>query len=439
MNRFFASVSAGVIALTMATGASFAAELPGKFQGVTIDAKLIGGQQYEKLYERIAEWEKLTGAKVNVLSKKNHFELDKEIKSDIATGGLKWCVGSNHSSFAPQYPDIYTDLATLLPAEEVSAFVPSTISASTLGGKLVMLPRAQFDVSALYFQKSLYQDDAKKAAFKEKYGYDLAPPDTWAQVADQAEFFADPPNFYGTQFAGKEEAINGRFYEMLIAEGGEYIDAEGRPAFNSEAGVRALDWFVKLYKAKAVPAGTTNYLWDDLGQGFASGSVAVNLDWPGWANFFNDPASSKVAGNVGVKVQPAGSSGKRTGWSGHHGFSVTESCANKDAAASLVWWLTNEDSQKFESAAGPLPTRTAVWEFNIKAAEGDTYKTEVLSAFQEAAKHAFPVPPLAEWIEISNATYPELQAAILGDKTSKEALDAAAQKATEILEDAGKI
>ena len=80
-----------------------------------------------------------------------------------------------------------------------------------------------------------------------------------------------------------------------------------------------------------------------------------------------------------------------------------------------------------------------MWEFNIKAAEGDAYKTEVLSAFQEAAKHAFPVPPLAEWIEISNATYPELQAAILGDKTSKEALDAAAQKATEILEDAGKI
>ncbi|MGH6858869.1 MAG: sugar ABC transporter substrate-binding protein [Phyllobacterium sp.] len=415
------------------------AELPGKFEGVTIDAKLVGGQQYEKLYERIGEWEKLTGAKVNILSKKNHFELDKEIKSDIATGSISWCVGSNHSSFAPQYPDIYTDLTPLIPAEELAAFVPALIKASTLDGKLVMLPRAQFDVSALYYQKSLYQDEAKKTAFKAKYGYDLTPPDTWAQVTDQAEFFADPPNFYGTQFAGKEEAINGRFYEMLIAEGGEYIDAEGKPAFNSEAGVRALDWFVKLYKDKAVPAGTTNYLWDDLGQGFASGSVALNLDWPGWATFFNDPKSSKIAGNVGVKVQPAGSTGKRTGWSGFHGFSVTDSCANKEAAASLVWWLTNEDSQKLESAAGPLPSRTAVWEYNIEAAKGDPYKTEVLTAFQEASKNAFPVPPLAEWIEISNSVYPELQAAILGDKTSKEALDAAAAKATGILEDAGKL
>lgn len=439
MKRLLAGVSAGVVMLACAGGAANAAELPGKFEGVTIDAKLIGGQQYEKLYERIGEWEKATGAKVNILSKKNHFELDKEIKSDIATGGVSWCVGSNHSSFAPQYPDIYTDLLALLPPEEIAKFVPALIDASTLDGKLVMLPRAQFDVSALYYQKSLYQDEAKKTAFKAKYGYDLAPPDTWAQVSDQAEFFAAPPNFYGTQFAGKEEAINGRFYEMLVAEGGEYLDKDGRPAFNSEAGVHALDWFVKLYKDKAVPPGTTNYLWDDLGQGFASGSIALNLDWPGWANFFNDPKSSKVAGNVGVKVQPAGSSGKRTGWSGHHGFSVTEDCANKEAAASLVWWLTNEDSQKLESAAGPLPTRTAVWEYNIKQAEGDAYKTEVLQAFQEAAKHAFPVPKTAEWIEISNAVYPELQAAILGDKTSKEALDAAAQKATGILEDAGKL
>lgn len=438
MTRFLAGVAAGAVICAWA-GSALAADLPGKFDGVTIDAKLIGGQQYEALYARIADWEKATGAKVNVLSKKNHFELDKEIKSDIATGNITWCVGSNHSSFAPQYPDIYTDLNALLPKEEIDAFVPANIASSTLGGKLVMLPRAQFDVSALYYQKSLYQDDAKKAAFKEKYGYDLAPPDTWQQVTDQATFFSSPPDFYGTQYAGKEEAINGRFYEMLVAEGGEYLDADGKPAFNSDAGVRALDWFVNLYKAKAVPAGTTNYLWDDLGQGFASGTIAVNLDWPGWASFFNDPKSSKVAGNVGVKVQPAGSSGKRTGWSGHHGFSVTESCANKEAAASLVWFLTNEDSQKLESAAGPLPTRTAVWEYNIQQAESDPYRKEVLSAFQEAAKHAFAVPQTASWIEISNAVYPELQAAILGDKTSKEALDTAAEKATQILEDAGAL
>lgn len=438
MKKLLSGLSAGVVFFALG-GAGFAADLPGKFPGVTIDAKLIGGQQYERLYTRIGEWEKATGAKVNILSKKNHFDLDKEIKSDIASNSITWCVASNHTSFAPQYPGIYVDLNTLLPKEEIAAFVPSVINASTLDGKLVMLPRAQFDVSALYYQKSLYQDEAKKKAYKDKYGVDLVPPDTFDEMARQAEFFANPPDFYGTEYAGKEEAINGRFYEMLVADGGEYLDKDGKPAFNSEAGVQALDWFVNLYKAKAVPAGTTNYLWDDLGQGFASGTVALDLDWPGWAGFFNDPKSSKVAGNVGVKVQPKGSSGKRSGWSGAHGFSVTENCAHKDAAASLVWWLTNEDSQKLEASAGPLPTRTAVWEWDIAQAKSDPYKTEVLQAFQEAAKNAFPVPRTPEWIEISNAVYPELQKAILGDKTSKQALDDAAAKATQILKDAGDL
>jgi multiple sugar transport system substrate-binding protein len=431
---------ASALALAAAVhGSAGAADLPGSFPGVTVDAKLIGGQQYEPLYTRISEWEKLTGAKVNVISKKNHFELDKEFKSDIASGTISWCVGSNHTSFAPQYPDLYTDLTPLLPKDELDKFVPANIKASTIGGKLVMLPRAQFDVSALYYQKTLYTDDAKKKTFKNKYGYDLAPPKTFKEFGDQAIFFSNPPNFFGTEYAGKEEAINGRFYELLIAEGGEYIDASGKPAFNSDAGVRALDWFVNLYKTKAVPVGTTNYLWDDLGQGFASGTVALDLDWPGWATFFNDPQKSKIAGNVGVVVQPTGSSGKHSGWSGSHGFSVTEACTHKDAAASLVWWLTNEDSQKIEAANGSLPTRTAVWEWDIKQAESDPYKKEVLTAFQEAAKYAFPVPPLAEWIEISNAVYPQLQAAILGDKTSKQALDDAQAKATKILQDAGKL
>ncbi|MGV1755395.1 sugar ABC transporter substrate-binding protein [Rhizobium sp. A22-96] len=423
----------------LASTSVFAADLPGKFPGVTIDAKLIGGQQYEPLYARISEWEKETGAKVNILSKKNHFELDKEIKSDMASGSISWCVGSNHSSFAPQYPDLYTDLSKLLPKEEIGQFVDSTIQASTIDGRLIMLPRAQFDVSALYYQKSLYNDDAKKTAFKAKYGYDLAPPKTWKEVSDQAIFFSNPPNFFGTQFPGKEEAINGRFFEMLVAEGGDYLDKDGKPAFNSEAGVRALDWFVNMYKAKAVPAGTTNYLWDDLGAGFASGSIALDLDWPGWATYFNDPKSSKVAGNVGVVVQPVGSSGKHTGWSGHHGFSVTEACAHKDAAASLVWFLTNDDSQKLEAANGTLPTRKAVWEWDIQQAASDPYKKEVLSTFQESMKYAFPVPRTPQWIEISNVVYPELQAAILGDKTSKQALDAAAQKATDVLKDAGAL
>lgn len=408
-----------------------------EFDGITLDAKLIGGQQYEALYARVAEWEAETGAKVNVISKKNHFELDKEFKSDLAAGSLGWCVGSNHSSFASQYPSLYTDLTPFLTPEFIGEYVESNIAASKIDDKLVMLPRAQFDVSALYFQKDLYENEDNKAKFLETYGYELTPPDTWKQMSDQAIFFADPPNFYGTQFAGKDEAIVGRFYEMVVAEGGQLFNDDWSPAFNSEAGIRALDWFVNMYQSGATPKGTTSYLWDELGQGFASGTVALNLDWPGWAGFFNDPESSKVAGNVGVVVQPQGSAGIRTGWSGHHGFSVTESCENKEAAASLVAFLTNEESQMLESSAGPLPTRTKVWEHVIEQSAGDEYRADVLAAFQQASEHAFPAPKTPYWIEATNVIYPELQAAILGDKTSANALEVAAEAVDEIMMENG--
>ena len=407
------------------------------FADVTLQAKLIGGQQYEALYARIAEWEADSGAQVDIISKKNHFELDKEFKSDLAAGTLGWCVGSNHSSFASQYPDLYTDLTPYLSEEFIGEYVDSNIKASRIGDKLVMLPRAHFDVSALYYLKSLYEDEDKKAAYKEKTGRDLAPPDTWEEYKEQAIFFADPPNFYGTQYAGKDEAIVGRFYELVVSEGGQLFNDDWSPAFNDDAGKRALAWFVDLYEAGAVPPGTTSYLWDDLGQGFASGTVALNLDWPGWAGFFNGEDTSKAAGNVGVKVQPAGSAGIRTGWSGHHGFSVTESCEHKEAAASLVAFLTDENSQDLESSAGSMPTRTKVWDHVVEAAASDPYRAEVLKAFQEASEHAFPAPQTPYWIEATNLIYPELQAAIVGDKSIDDALADAAEAVDEMMQENG--
>lgn len=421
-----------VALLALASGAQAA-----DFSGVTIEAKLIGGQQYEALYARIPEWEAATGATVNIISKKNHFELDKEFKSDIAAGTTGWCVGSNHSSFASQYPSLYTDLAALIDADTLAGFVQSNIASATIDGKLVMLPRAQFDVSALYYKKDIYDDAERAAAFETEYGYPLAVPQTWDELRDQAVFFADPPNFYGTQYAGKDEAIVGRFYELVVANGGELFTDEFAPAFHSDAGREALQWFVDLYEAGAVPAGTTNYLWDDIGNGFASGTIALNLDWPGWAGFFNDPSSSKVAGNVGVAPAPKGSAGVRTGWSGFHGFSVTADCENKEAAASLVDFLTNEESQILESAAGPLPSRTAVWDHITAEAAGDSYRAEVLAAFKETAQTAFAVPPTALWIESTNLIYPELQAAILGDKSVDEALEDAAEAVDELMREEG--
>lgn len=411
----------------------------GKFDGYNLRVKLIGGAQYEPLYAEISKWEQLTGAKVEILSRKNHFELDREIKQDIAANTLDWCVGSNHTSFAPQYGNIYTDLNKIVPRDVLDGFQDLALQNSTVAGRLVQLPR-HADVSNLFYQKSLYADAGNKSAFKSKFGYELAPPETWDQFKDQAIFFANPPDFFGTQYVGKDEAITGRFYELLVANGGALFDSNWKPTFNSPQGVMAVQWFKDLYDAKAVPAGVLNYLWDDTGLGFASGSVALNLDWAGWASFFNDPENSKVAGNIGVVRAPVGAGGKRTGWSGMHSFSITERCDNPEAAVSFISFLTDHDRQMVEASKGLLPTRDKVWvdAKALFASEGKDFMVEVFDTYSKSmAEDAFTPPLIPEWIEVSNEIWPRLQAAILGEKGIQEALDEAAAAATEVMEDAG--
>jgi multiple sugar transport system substrate-binding protein len=411
----------------------------GDYSGVELKAKFIGGAMYEPLYERIPIWEEKTGAKLTILSKKNHFDLDREMKQDIAANTLDWDIGTNHSSFAPSYRDTYIDLEPYLSDEMLEPFLARALDNCTVQGKLVQIPR-HGDISNLFYIKSVFEDEDNKRRFKAEYGYELKPPETFEQFKEMAIFLADPPNFYGTMYAGKDEAVCGRFYEIVVANGGRLFDDNWKPVFNSTVGVDSLMWFVDLYEAEAVPPGVLNYLWGDTGMGFASGTVALNLDWAGWAAFFNDPENSKVAGDVGFVRAPKGKAGVRSGWSGWHSFSVTRTSKNKAAAISLILFLTNYDSQMMEAKTGLLPSRAKVWD-DIAAyfdGQGNEFMGDVFRTFKlSMAEDAFTPPLIPEWPEFTNILFPELQAAIVGDKTAKQALDDAARATDQLMRDSG--
>ena len=86
-----------------------------------------------------------------------------------------------------------------------------------------------------------------------------------------------------------------------------------------------------------------------------------------------------------------------------------------------------------------MPTRSAIWPKLIKDAKAshDYFRSHVLTVFAEASKHAFPVPSIAEWGEAVNIIYPELQAALVGEKSVKAALDEAAKRVEEMLAENG--
>ena len=59
---------------------------------------------------------------------------------------------------------------------------------STADGTLMGIPYYTYTMMTIYRQ-DLIDDPTEKANFKKKYGYDLAPVETWEQVRDQSEFF----------------------------------------------------------------------------------------------------------------------------------------------------------------------------------------------------------------------------------------------------------
>jgi multiple sugar transport system substrate-binding protein len=61
----------------------------------------------------------------------------------------------------------------------------------------------------------------------------------------------------------------------------------------------------------------------------------------------------------------------------------------------------------------------------------------MFSTWEASLAYARTPPLIPEWIDVSNAIWPQLQSAILGQKTAKQALDDAAAKVKQIVQDEG--
>ena len=321
--------------------------------GQTIRMANIGGAPYEAMYDQIKLFEEKTGAKVETVFLGDGFEIDRYLKQAYAADTVDFDVAWNHTSFMSQYTPFVEDLNQYFTPEELAAFSPAIIQAATIDGALQLIPR-HADISAMHYRTDLFGDADLQAKFEAKYGYPLAPPETIDQMKEMAEFFVEEKAIdYGTQFAGKEEALAGRFYELLVANGGNYFDEAFEPIFNSDAGKMTAQWMKDLYDAGAIPSDTTNLLWPEVAQNFCDGKVAFYLEWYGWYSYFQNPDNCKVAGKFDMVRGPLGEANdKHTGWAGAHAFSIPKAAENKEGAAQLIKFLQLAASRLRRGEAG---------------------------------------------------------------------------------------
>ena len=145
------------------------------------------------------------------------------------------------------------------------------------------------DILFTYYNSDVYGNSDEQAAFKEKYGYDLAPPATWDQVVDIQEFFRRDTDGDGEIDSwGYSDPIikRGRgFYSFLLryinyaGPNPQYMDPETMvPLINGEAGVQALENYKRTIDLG--PPGMLSWEWDEAHAAFMQGRVQTLVHWP---------------------------------------------------------------------------------------------------------------------------------------------------------------
>jgi len=93
------------------------------------------------------------------------------------------------------------------------------------------------------------------------------------------------------------------FGDMLLAFGGQPLNEDNTPAFNSDAGVMALEKLVEIVDACMGPEGLT-YSIDDSHIGIATGELAMAFTWASRAAAMDDPDFSDYVGEIEFAPAP---------------------------------------------------------------------------------------------------------------------------------------
>lgn len=173
----------------------------------------------------------------------------------------------------------------------------------------------------LYYRADLFGNADEQAAFKAKYGYDLAAPQTWEQYLDVAAFFTRPAGetlagetltqpFSGMSEFTRAPDVADWWLNRFAAYGGTYFNDALEPQLNTPAGVAATE---NLKASLAYgPDGVLNFGYPESYDAFIQGRTAMVIQWSDVAKGAENPQASQIVGKVGYAQIPGADAGDGT-------------------------------------------------------------------------------------------------------------------------------
>jgi multiple sugar transport system substrate-binding protein len=385
------------------------------------------------LQELVNQYEAETGVKVTVettpwsdFQTKAFTEFNAQGSAyDLIVGDSQWLGAASEAGH-------YVDLTDFVKENGVlDKMAPATVKFYSEypgnSGKYWSIP-AEGDAVGWSYRKDWFEDPTEMANFKAKYGYDLAPPATWQQLMDIAEFFyrpdATPPRYGVAIYTDNSyDAMAMGFENALFSYGGELGDmatykVEG--IINSPKAVAALDAYKKLYGF--TPPGWAKTFFVEDNQAITENLAAMSMNYFAFFPALINEASNPNAKVTGFFANPAGPDGDQYAALGGQGISVVSYSQNKEEAMKfLKWFIQDEVQQKWADLGG--------YTCSAKVLESEAFRkaTPYNEAFYQTmfkVKDFWAVPEYAELLtQLNQRIYP---AVVGGEGTSQETLDALA-------------
>src|SRR5512143_1315938 len=254
------------------------------------------------------------------------------------------------------------DVTDRVTPEMKSGMFPAAWNGITRNGKVYGMPWLM-DVKYFMYNK----DILAKAGITD-------PPKTWEEMVDQAKTIKDKGlvEFPIIWSWNQKEGVVCDFTVLLFGNGGAFLDASGKPAFNNEKGVQVLTWMKQTLDDGLTNPSAISSDENAVRDNFIAGKSAFAVNWLFQYSDSNDATKSQIPGKAAFAPMPVFDAGAKAGIKGSSvdgssAFGVMATTPYPDQTWKFLTYLaSNEVQTKF--SAEMLP----VWQTDF---EGDALKT----------------------------------------------------------------
>lgn len=438
--RSMMAAAAMTVSALMQTGAGVAQET--RYDGVGVTMAMHSGHFVTTWEAYNSQVKEKLGVDVSIIGIPVNEMFDKEMLEFSSGSGAYDLI-----MFNPAWMGDYVDFLT--PLDDFMAKMDPAWDdihpgfrewANTYGGKRYTI-QLDGDVILGYYRKDLFDDPKEKEAFKAKYGYDLAPPANWDQVLDIQAFFTRDTNGDGAadMWGYADQPKRGRsFYWFLLrylayaGDNPQYFDpATMEPKINSPEAVAALENYIKAVKSG--PTGVLGWEWDELINAFLGGQVAMIFHWPDEGKRGEQLAKNVPGGTMGFFLPP-----KRSMAFGGWVMGVSKDSKNPEAAYATMRMLLAPDIS-LEMVTNPDSGQDffRLSHFNSEAVK-KAVPPEYLTVYNASIAQLFPELRIPGGFEYYDFLDVQVQKALAGEASAKDALDEAARQWNAITDRLGR-